>query len=350
MSHLLIHQPFSFHREPATSTGYASRVWKQVFSSRVKTCRAPHIAERTSGWNRLPSELIDEILQHLSDDIPALKACSLTCKIMHNSARPIIGSWLYLSPARKKKKNGRSMRSLLKRSKRGFDGLERLGDLDRRGLLPHTRHLVLKMDELALVPQSLQPYIPYFLHINNLKTLVINGLDVTVFAPAFPTYLGMFTRSLRSLDIRHIWDSDRQLLWFISQFPLLEDLSIQYCYAAYFFLGPSPPLIRTSPPFRGHLNLSLFMDSLSLCEALAQFPGGLHFTSVELKGCGKPAVIIRACQTSLRSISYTWTTAVRKYRLHLFWIGLFHNFQLQVAPWTSRIFLRSRSSNSRPTP
>jgi hypothetical protein len=125
----------------------------------------------------------------------------------------------------------------------------------------------------------------------------------------------MFTSSLRSLDIRHIWDSDRQLLWFIGQFPLLEDLSIRHCHTHYFFLGPSPPLFRTSPPFRGHLNLSLIVDSQSLCEALAQFPGGLNFTSIELKGCGKPSAVIAACKPSLRSISYTWTTNTSEYYL-----------------------------------
>ena len=230
------------------------------------------------------------------------------------SARPLIGSWLYLSLARRQKSNHRSMKSLLQRSKRGSDSVERLADMDRRGLLPRTRHLVLNMHELSFVPQSLLPYIPYFTQINNLRTLVIDCLDVTASMPVFNDCLGMFTRSLRSLDIRHIWDSDRQLLWFISQFPLLEDLTIRSCYARYFFLGPSPPSIQTSPPFGGHLNLSLIIDSLSLCEALAQFPGGLNFTSIELKGCENPAAIIAACQLSLRSISYTWISTISKRR------------------------------------
>jgi hypothetical protein len=275
---------------------------------------------------------------YLSDDLPALKACSLTSKFMLVSARPLIWSWLYLSPPRKQKPKGRSMKSLLKRSKQDLDSLERLADMDRRGLLPHTRHLVLKMDELALVPQSLLLYTRYFLYINSLQTLVIDGLDVTTFVPVFSSCLGTFTRSLRSLDIRHIWDSDRQLLWFISQFPLLEDLSIRSCYTLYFFLGPSPPLIRTSPPFRGHLNLSLIMDSLSLCEALAQFPGGLHFTSVELKGCGKPAAIITACRLSLKSISYTWTTTLGEHYSTCFRLGALTNFSCRSLFGSQREF------------
>jgi hypothetical protein len=237
---------------------------------------------------------------------------------MLSSARPLIGSWLCLNPAREWKTRRRSIKSLLKRTKKPLNNLERLADMDYRGFLPHTRHLVLKMGEFSLAPQSLRPYTPYFLSIDSLKSLVIEGLDVSTFMPVFNSCLGMFTRSLRSLDIRHIWDSDRQLLWFISQFPMLEDLSMQSCYTLYFFLGPSPPLIRTSPPFRGHLNLSLIMDSQSLCEALAQFPGGLNFTSIELKGCGKPAAVIAACQFSLKSVSYTWTNSLSKSYLILF--------------------------------
>lgn len=300
-----------------TTVGFPSLFWKKLLPARLQSRlrRASPAVECTGGWYRLPPELIDEILRCLSDDLPTLKACSLTCKIMLGSARPIIRSWLCLSLASKKKLNDRSVSSLLKRPQRSSDSLGRLVDMDRRGLLPYTRHLVLKMDELTLAPRSLRPYIPFFLSIDNLQTLVIDGLDVTPFMPVFNSCLGMFTRSLRSLDIRHIWDSDRQLLWFISQFPLLEDLSMRSCYALYFFLGPSPPLIRTSPPFRGHLNLSLIMDSQSLCEALTQFPGGLNFTSLELKGCGKPAAVIAACQLSLKSVSYTWTTALSKYHL-----------------------------------
>ena len=300
---------------PSTCTpaGFVSRFLKKLLFVTAKSQQASPAVEYANGWNRLPPELVDRILQYLSEDLPTLKACSLTCKIMLGSARPLIESWLCLSPARKQKLNVRSIKSLLKRSKKTLDSLERLADMDRRGLLLHTRHLVLKMDELSLVPQSLLPYIPFFLYIDNLQTLVIDGLDVTAFIPVFNSCLGMFTRSVRSLDIRHIWDSDRQLLWFIGQFPSLEDLSIRSCYALYYFLGPSPPLIPTSPPLRGHLNLSTIWDSQTFCDALAHFPGGLHFTSVELKGCGKPESIIMACRLSLRSISYTWTTALSKY-------------------------------------
>ena len=297
------------------TVGFTSRLWKKLLqtASRHKPQRAPTAAECPSGWNRLPPELVDEILGYLSDDLPSLKTSSLTCKVMLCSARPLIRSWLYLTPTQNRKPKGRFIKSLLKRSKEGSDGFDRLITADRQGLLQHTRHLVIKTSGLSLIPQSIQPYIPHLRSITKLRTLVIDGLDVSAFMPVFNDCLGMFTHSLRSLDIKHIWDSDRELLSFISRFPLLEDLSIRYCYALYFFLGPLPPMLRTSPPFRGRLNLSLIMDSQTLCEAMAQLPGGLHFTSLELKGCGKPGAILTACQLTLRSVTYTWTTVLGKH-------------------------------------
>lgn len=251
---------------------------------------------------------------YISDDLPSLKACSLACRVMLISARPLIGSWLYLSPVQNRKPKDRFIKSLFKRSKKeGPDSLERLAAVDRQGLLQYTRHLAIRTSELSLVPQSIQPYIPYFRSIAKLRTLAIDGLDVSAFMPVFDHCLGMFTHSLRSLEIKHIWDSDRELLSFISQFPLLEDLSIRYCYALYFFLGPSLPILRTSPPLRGHLNLSLIMDSQTLCESMAQLPGGLNFTSLELKACGKPGAVLTACRLTLRSVSYTWTTTLGKH-------------------------------------
>ena len=232
---------------------------------------------------------------------------------MLGSARPLIGSRLFLVSTRKRRSNTRSMKSLFMRSKGGSDPFERLVVADRQGSLQYTRHLVIRTGRLPLTPQSLQTYTSYFRSLNKLQTLVIHGPDIPAFIPVFDDCFGMFTHSLRCLDITYILDSERQLLLFIGQFPLLEDLSIQSCHVIYSYPSSSPPMPRTSPPFRGHLKLSIIMDSQSLCEALAQLPGGLKFTSLELKGCKKPAAIVTACQLTLKSVSFTWTSSLGKH-------------------------------------
>lgn len=299
-----------------TAAVFPSLPWRKLLPAapRCEPHQAPSTAECTNEWNRLPPELVDEILGYLSDDLPTLKACSLTCKGMLSSARPLIRSRLFLVSTRSRRSNGRFTKYLFKRPKGGIDPrLERLVAADRQGLLQYTRHLVIRTGRLPLTPQSLQPYIPYFHSIDKLQTFVVDGLDIPAFVPVFDDYFGMFTHSLRGLDIKYILDSERQLLCFISQFPLLEDLSIQSCYVVYSHPNPSLPMLRTSPPFRGHLKLSIIMDSRSLCEALAQLPEGLNFTSLELKGCGNPAAIITACQFTLRSVLYTWIDRLGKH-------------------------------------
>jgi len=273
--------------------------------------------ESASGWDRLPPELVDDILGYLSDDIPTLKACSLTCKVMVCSARPLIRNWLFLASTRKGKSGPRSLKSLLKRSKGRCDIFERLGATHRQGLLRYTQHLVIRMGCLPHTPRPLQPYVPYLRTIDNIQTLTVEALDIPAFMPAFDECFGTFAKSLRSLDIGHNWDSEGQLLWFISNFPSLEDLSIRSRYIVRSYPGTSPPTPRTSPPFGGHLKLSHVMGSPSFCEALAKFPGGLNFTSLELIGCEEPAAIITACRLTLRAISYTWTSSRGKHRSFL---------------------------------
>ena len=284
-------------------------------SSRPKPLPPLPVDEYVSGWDRLPPELVDDILGYLSDDLPTLKACSLTSKAMVCSARPLIRNWLFLASTQNRRSSTRSLKALLKRSKGRCDIFERLGATHRQGLLRYTQHLVIRMGCLPHTPRPLHPYVLYLRTIKNIRTLTVEALDIPTFMPTFDEYFGTFAKSLRSLDIGHTWDSESQLLWFISNFPSLEDLSIRSRYIVRSYPGTSPPAPRTSPPFRGHLGLSHVMGSPSFCEALAKFPGGLNFTSLELTGCEEPAAIITACRLTLKTILYTWTSSRGKHRL-----------------------------------
>jgi hypothetical protein len=46
----------------------------------------------------LPQELVEHIIDTLQEDLPALKACSLTCKAMFASTRHLIYQTLCLTP------------------------------------------------------------------------------------------------------------------------------------------------------------------------------------------------------------------------------------------------------------
>ena len=298
-----------------TVTVRTSRLWKKLLPARSQSKpQPPPAAKCASGWDRLPPELVDDILGYLSDDLPTLKACSLTCRAMLCSARPLIRNWLFLASTQNRRSSARSLKSILKRSKTRCDLSERLSSTDRQGLLRYTQHLVIRMGCLPHTPRPLQPYVSYLRSIDNLRTLTVDALDIPAFMPTFDKCFGMFAKSLRSLDIGHTWDSESHLLWFISKFPSLEDLSIRSRYTVRSYPGTPLPMPQTSPYFRGHLKLTHVMGSQDLCEALAKLPGGLNFTSLELKGCEEPAAIITACRLTLRSVSYTWTSSMGKFR------------------------------------
>ena len=296
-----------------TTVAPASRFWKKSFltAPRHEPQRDLVTADHARGWNCLPPELVDNILGYLSDDLPTLKACSLTCKTMLCSARPLISGWLTLPPSQNRRLNARSKKSLLKRSKEAPDYLAGC-----QGRFKYTKNLVVRLDyDLPLARQSLQPYIPHFYSIEKLQTLAIGSLDIRTFMPMFDDCFGMFTRSLRGLSLKDILDPECQLLCFVSQFPMLEDLSIQSCYSGRPYYGRSPPLPQKTPPLRGHLKLSITANSPGLCTALAGLPGGLNFTSFELeelKAYGNPEAVIAACQFTLKSVSYTWTNSLGK--------------------------------------
>src|ERR1700753_524234 len=46
----------------------------------------------------LPTELVDYIMDILGDDLPALEACSLTCRAMLASTRRLLHQTLHLTP------------------------------------------------------------------------------------------------------------------------------------------------------------------------------------------------------------------------------------------------------------
>jgi len=104
------------------------------------------------------------------------------------------------------------------------------------------------------------------------------------------------------------WDPVKNLVHFVSRFPLLEDLDL----AAIKFAGRkphqpfTPPDITTPPPLDGTLGFRVDYPSTSLVRSAASIPGGIHFRSVEMKEVrrGPLQVILNACSSTLESITF----------------------------------------------
>ena len=294
------------------SIGHASCLWKRFILEYAR-----HKADDTSeqltgdGWKSLPQELVDEILDYLVDDLLALQACSLTCKRLFGATRPLIHQRLMCldsRPGHPKPKDSLFSRHKSLREPGAFD---RLIHADRSGVLRYTRRLTFKPNDGSpnphYDPRDMQEYLPLLLSITRLHSLALGSFNLHPFIPIFDEYFGMFTNTLRYLDIRNAYGMEQELLYIICQFPLLEDLTIVSPTSG---IAARPdhlvPTITRSPPLRGKLVL-VHADSTELLDGLAGLPGGLNFRSIVVFGCGggtRP--VVAACKPSLKSISYLW--------------------------------------------
>jgi len=260
-----------------------------------------------AGWKNLPQEIVDEIMGLLLlDNFAALKACSLTCKRLFGATRPLIHQRLVCwgsapNPIKPK-------RSLFSRRQREPGDFEQLIDRDRLGILRYTRHLTLRrklMTSQLYYPKDIQEYLPHLRSITKLHTLTLVRFHIPTFTPVFNEHFGMFTNTLRHLDIRHAngAEQDLSLLYIVSQFHLLEDLTIVSSPRELPpHTGHLTPTIIQSPPLCGNLAL-VDTRSRELSDGLAAFPGGLNFRSLELSSGRHSQALLAACGHTVTLIS-----------------------------------------------
>ena len=250
---------------------------------------------------------MDRILGYLLDDLAALRACSLTCKRLFGAARPFIHRrFVYLGS---KPGSPQPKKSLFGLRGRDPAGLERLIDADRSGVLGYTQHLTLNLTGISssscFNPKHMQKCLPYLRSITKLHTLTLRTFPLRLFVPVFNDHFGIFTNTLRHLDIRNACITEQQLSYIICQFPLLEDLTIVSPAETVAGRGLHVPTITQSPPLRGTLVLAQ-IRSTGLYEGLAAFPGGLNFRSMELFNCEDPRTVFAACGHTVMWMSYLW--------------------------------------------
>ena len=234
-----------------------------------------------------------------------MKACSLTCKPLFGATRTTIHQRVYLTSRQTWMEGPEPKGSPFSLRRKGPEILERLADADRSGLLPYIRSLAFKIEDGSFLPESMEKYLLHLRSITNLHTLTLSPFRINSFIPVFNECFGMFTNTLRHLDMRNAYGTDRQLLYVISQFPLLEDLTIVSPTVAVAYPGDHFPVITQSPPLPGTLVL-VETDSRGLPHGLATLPGGLNCRSLELFRCEGSQVVLDACSHSVRSVSYLW--------------------------------------------
>ena len=134
------------------------------------------------GCMGLPQELVDHIVDTLHEDLPALKACSLTCKAMFASTRHLIHQTLCLTPRNNERVLTREEEEKLRRLKQGYQDVQLrfLSYAGERGLLQYTRKIYISrcfrrvaIPAGAFTPDTLLPHIHHFRSLDRVHAITI---------------------------------------------------------------------------------------------------------------------------------------------------------------------------------
>ena len=266
------------------------------------------LANFTGSFKGLPQEIVDEILEYLENDLRTLKACSLTCKGLLRSARRIIHRRLRLAgPGMASTSNKQEIRRYEAANR---SQLRILSAAAKNGLSHYTRELTIRVGE-EFTPKNLQPYLPQFQTFTRLTSLTLHHFDPTPFLPAFERYFGYLAQQIRSLKFVYPPGPQENMMYFISQFPNLDDLGFNSF--PQHNLEPSKEYnissIRSSPTLRGTLRVTSTNSwRTNSLECLTRLPSGLKFRSIEFLHCTgiNPDILIRECTTTLQSLTHVF--------------------------------------------
>ena len=246
----------------------------------------------------LPCEIVDEILEYLVEDLSALKACSLTCKVLLRSARRIIHrrlrirGWVRSCPLDEheiRAANLADFRPLLVAA--------------NCGLTCYTRQLTISLG-VNFHPKNLLPFLPQFQTLTRVTSLSLLYFHPTPFLPVFEQYFGHLAQQIQSLEFVGPRGSHHSLLYFISRFPNLDDLELDLSNS-YFPQGQDIPTILSSPTLRGALRIK---DARAddLLRAFKRLPSGLRFRSIEFRRCTSinPNIVIQECASTIQHLTH----------------------------------------------
>ena len=242
-----------------------------------------------------PPEIVEMIINHLTYDIPTLKACAATCFTWYNVTLPhlhdtlILREWL-LHPS----KNVRKIHP------------NPLPALHQLGLLPLIKRLQFR--GVMLMKYWVTPVVfdsrnmQYFRAMVNLQELRIADLDFSKFPAGFGEHLGHFSPTLRSIALDRPNGSRRQLLGFFMLFPALDDIEISSYYARQdWHEALASKITPIGGGLQGRLTLHTFAGEGLLKDMIVAF-GGFRFTSMDLQNVQGMSLLLEACANTLETL------------------------------------------------
>jgi hypothetical protein len=299
------------------------------------------LASFAGSFKGLPQEVVDEILEYLEEDRLTLRACSLTCKVLLRSSRPIIHRRLWVV--------SRGIPGATDEHEIQTPNLARFHTLlaaAEHGLTRYTRELTIKVGR-EFKPVDLQLFLPQFQTFVRLTSLTLHNLTPTPFLPVFDQYFGHLAQQIRSLEFIYPSGPQDDVLCFISHFPNLDDLKFRsFPQGPFLHEEYNAPPIRGSPTLRGTLQVaSITAGGDAFLERFTRFPSGLGFRSIQFDRCTgiNPNIIIRECSSTLEHLTHI--THISKFSLICDWRGVSDPFQVTRCPGsTYRLVHNSKSS------
>ena len=244
---------------------------------------------------QLPQELVEHIIDCLSDDRQTLKTCSLVATTWLARSRHHLFNSISL--------NGEKARKLRSEIRPGIEAISHLV----RTLALHQAprgHRWLGTVFLDTIPD-------HFSSFRHVEKLSVSWLDLDDFEPeSLGRHFIHYGTSLRSLHLSYLSADYSSLLTFLQLFPYLEDLLIHTPDLC----NDSPPerISRTAPTVHGFLNLLSF-DSAS-SQFVSHLAGlDLRFSSISVFNCdfssGFPLnKLLEASSSTLRSLELEYIT------------------------------------------
>jgi len=242
---------------------------------------------------RLPYEVVELIIAHLTHNLDALKACSLACHSWYIAAVPRLHHTLIL-----RGKSAGKTRNKLK-------PLSKLHELGLMSLIKEIRVDPSFGLRHWFVPQAFSRRdLRHFSAFTNVQTLKLGDLKIHRFIPGIERYFEHFSPTLQSIVLYRPHCTPRQLSHFLSIFPNLDNIEIGEVetHVPNTTIPDTELVPFSKPKLRGQLGL-YHISWVGDWAHLINSCGGLRFHYMDLCDvAGWVPVLLEACARTLETL------------------------------------------------
>lgn len=243
---------------------------------KVKVERIPVASE--GGSVRLPQEIVDYIVEHISNDRSTLFACTHLSRTWCIAARPHLHRTFTVSDSA------------------GFKAikvLQRVGVIDLVRRVAVTRGID-QSDFLG--PKALTGLNAFA----SLQELDLRYLDLGELVPRLHEGCDALRSAIRTLTLHYPTYNANHIFFFVNLFANLENLAVEGIDSV--VTGDSQvPAIELSPPLTGQLRLSRILDR-NFIRYLGSMQKGVKFRTVDLRFCQGMREIIDGCAGTMERL------------------------------------------------